>query len=188
MLTKEEGDKLIRLARDSIVSYFSKKKFSFDGFRDNPAFNKKQGVFVTLNKHDDLRGCIGFPYPHTVLYKAVFEAARAAAFEDPRFPKVKESEIKDIKIEISVLTVPEDIKTSPEEYPKHISIGKDGLIIKSGFTSGLLLPQVFIEYEATSEQALAMTCQKAGLPDNAWKRKDVTVLKFQAQIFSEGSK
>jgi uncharacterized protein (TIGR00296 family) len=185
MLTKEEGKRLLNLARQSIESYFSKQDTDLSQFKDNPKFNKEQGVFVTLNKNDNLRGCIGFPYPTTKLYKAIFEAARSAAFEDPRFPNVEESELKDIKIDISVLTVPEEMTGQPEDYPKNINIGEDGLIIKTPMTSGLLLPQVFTEYKSTPEQALAMTCQKAGLPGDAWKEKETKVLKFQAQIFEE---
>lgn len=182
MLTEEQGRQLLELARDSIKSYFSGEEIDL---KDYKKFNKKQGVFVTLNKDDDLRGCIGFPYPTKELYRAVFDAARAAAFEDPRFPKLEEDELKDTSIEISVLTVPEEIKTEPEDIPKNIEIGKDGLIIKSEIASGLLLPQVFTEYKCTPEQALQMICQKAGLPIGSWKDKSNKILKFQAQIFSE---
>jgi len=183
MLSQQDGKLLLELARKSIESYFSKKDLDLDKYRK---FSTKQGVFVTLNEHGELRGCIGFPYPTFELYKAVFDAARAAAFDDPRFPQLKKEELKDLEIEISVLTVPEDMKVkSPEEYVKKIKIGEDGLIMKSGWTSGLLLPQVFTEYKSTPIQALEMTCQKAGLPNDAWKDKSVNVMKFQAQIFKE---
>jgi uncharacterized protein (TIGR00296 family) len=183
MLTAQDGRLLLGLARSSIESCFSGIPLDLDRYN---RFSAKQGVFVTLNKHEELRGCIGFPYPAFELYKAVFDAARAAAFDDPRFPRLAKEELKEIDIELSVLTVPEEIKVnSPEEYPKKIKIGEDGLIMKSGWTSGLLLPQVFTEYECTPEKALEMTCQKAGLPNDAWKDKSVKVLRFQAQIFCE---
>ena len=184
MLTLEEGKKLLRLARESIQSYFLKQDINIEIYS---MFNNKQGVFVTLNKNGKLRGCVGYPHPTLQLYKAVFEAARAAAFEDPRFQKLEESNLKDINIEISVLTIPEEIKEESEQFSKHIKIGDDGLIIKSSFGSGLLLPQVFTEYNCTPEQALEMTCQKAGLPTDAWKDKKNKVFKFQAQIFKEHS-
>jgi uncharacterized protein (TIGR00296 family) len=183
MLSQEQGKQLLMLARKSIESYFSKEKIDLSKYED---FNKKQGVFVTLNKNQELRGCIGFPYPTKKLFQAVFDAARAAAFEDPRFPTVEENELKDINIEISVLTVPEEITSEkPEDIPDQIKIGEDGLILKSPLTSGLLLPQVFTEYNCTQEQALEMTCQKAGLPKNAWQDNSIQILKFQAQIFKE---
>jgi uncharacterized protein len=182
MLTPEDGKQLIILARKSIGSYFSGQEIDLEQYSK---FNKKQGVFVTLHKHGELRGCIGFPHPTFQLYKAVSDAARAAAFKDTRFPKLEESELKDLDIELSVLTVPEEIDAEPAHYTKQIKIGEDGLIIKGPFGSGLLLPQVFTEYKCTPEQALEMTCQKAGLPTDAWKDKRNKVLKFQAQIFSE---
>ncbi|MBW2971757.1 TIGR00296 family protein [Candidatus Woesearchaeota archaeon] len=181
-MRQEDGRKLLGLARKSIESYFSKKDVDFSAYKN---YSDKQGVFVTLNRKGRLRGCIGFPYPTLPLYQAVFEAARAAAFEDPRFNPVKKEELKDIDIEISVLTVPEEIEAKPEDRPKLVRIGKDGLIIQSTFGSGLLLPQVFTEYHCTPERALEMTCQKAGLPDDAWKDKENKVLRFQATIFSE---
>jgi AmmeMemoRadiSam system protein A len=182
MLTQKEGEELLALARASIESFFSDKLPDLSEYK---RFSTKQGVFVTLNKNDQLRGCIGFPYPTKPLYKAVFEAARSAAFEDPRFSPVRREEISSLEIDISVLTVPEEIKAEPKEIPKQIEIGRDGLIIKSNFGAGLLLPQVFTEYHCSPTRALEMTCEKAGLPNDAWKDKKNKILKFQAQIFGE---
>jgi AmmeMemoRadiSam system protein A len=183
MLTKPDGKLLLELARKSIESHFSKKDIDFSKYKK---FDKKQGVFVTLNENGELRGCIGFPYPTFELYKAVFDAAKAAAFEDPRFPPVQKDELKEIHIDISVLTVPEEMKVnSPEEYVKNIKIGEDGLIMKGGWASGLLLPQVFTEYKSAPKQALEMTCQKAGMSKDAWRDPSTKVFKFQAQIFEE---
>jgi uncharacterized protein (TIGR00296 family) len=186
MLTREEGKQLLDLARKSIETYFSKEELDLSKYKK---FSKEQGVFVTLNEHDELRGCIGFPNPVFPLYKAVFTAARAAAFEDPRFSPVKKSELADIVIEISVLTVPEEMKVKKaDEYIDRIKIGEDGLIIKAGYASGLLLPQVFVEYPSTPKQAIEMTCNKAGLPKDVWKDLSNKIFKFQAQIFSEKEK
>ena len=159
-MEESDGKLLLELARKSITYYFSKDR-DID-LTPYKKFDKEQGVFVTLNKKSQLRGCIGFPYPTQKLYKAVFDAARSAAFEDPRFPRLEDSELDDIDIEISVLTVPELLECEPEERPEHINIGKDGLIMKGAQGSGLLLPQVFTEYKCTPERALEMTCQKAG--------------------------
>lgn len=183
MISKEDKTSLLKLARDSIKSYFSKDEMDI---KKVEKFSEKQGVFVTLEKKSQLRGCIGYPEPHLPLYKAIIESVRSAAFSDPRFTPVQESELDEIKIEISVLTVPEEIKVKkPEEYLKNINIGKDGLIIRSNFGSGLLLPQVFTEYKCKPEQALEMLCQKAGLPLDAWKNLDNKIYKFQAEIFHE---
>ena len=182
MLTLEEGKELLRLARESIQSYFSKQDINIERYAK---FKDNQGVFVTLNKNNKLRGCIGYPQPTLQLYKAVFEAARAAAFEDPRFPALEESELNNIDIELSVLTVPEEINAEPEQYTQLINIGEDGLIIKNSFGSGLLLPQVFKEYNCTPQKALEMTCQKANLSNDAWRDTSSKIFRFQAQIFKE---
>jgi hypothetical protein len=187
LLTKEQGKKLLKLARESIETSFS------GNYPDIPEkikkdFSEKQGVFVTLhNKRGQLRGCIGYPMPTLALFDAIVSAARSAAFQDPRFSPIKKEDMDDIVVEISVLTVPELIKVnSPREYLEKIKIGDDGLIIKSAFSSGLLLPQVATEYNWDAEEFLMHTCNKAGLNPEAWKDKNVKLYKFQAQIFSEG--
>jgi len=179
----EDKTSLLKLARDSIKSYFSKLEVDISKVEK---FSEKQGVFVTLEKNNELRGCIGYPEPVLSLYKAIIEAAHSAAFSDPRFKPLEESEINELQIEISVLTIPKEIRVKkPEEYLKKIKIGEDGLIIRSRYGSGLLLPQVFVEYKCNVEQALQMLCQKAGLPLGAWKDLDNFIYKFQAEIFNE---
>lgn len=184
MINSADSKKLLKLARFSISSKFSNKPVDLSEAKN--LFADKQGVFVTLKINNELRGCIGFPEPVLPLYEAVVEAARAAAFNDPRFNSLDEEEFKKVKIEMSVLSVPEEIKVkSPEDYLAKIIIGKDGLIVRKSFFSGLLLPQVFTEYNCNPKQALEMTCQKAGLPKDAWKDKSCKIFKFQAEIFQE---
>lgn len=183
MLSLNEGKLLVELARHSIKTYFSGKNLNLENVRE---FSNKQGVFVTLHKYGNLRGCIGYPEPALQLYKAIVQAARAAAFQDPRFAPLQENELDEVDVEISVLTVPKLIEVKePKEYLDKIKIGEDGLIIRAGFASGLLLPQVFPQYDATPKQALEMTCQKAGLGRDAWKDLDNKIYTFQAQIFAE---
>lgn len=182
----EKSDKklLLELARESIKTYFQKKKPNMSKVKH---LGEKQGVFVTLHKNNDLRGCIGFPMPVYPLNMAIVESARSAAFHDPRFPPVTEKELKDIEIEISVLTVPEEIKVShPSDYKKKIKIGRDGLIINGAFGSGLLLPQVATENNFNVEAFLNCLCQKAGMSFNCWKELDNKIEKFEAIIFNEG--
>lgn len=182
MFSESDGKKLLALAKDSIISYFNESEPSLEGFEN---FSEKQGVFVTLHKKGHLRGCIGFPQPTMPLSQAIIDAARSAAFKDPRFPPVTKDELKFIDIEVSVLTVPEEIKVNkPEEYKEKIKIGRHGLIIKNPKGSGLLLPQVATEMDWDVEEFLKNICFKAGLYEESWKSEKSAIHSFEAQIFS----
>ena len=185
MISLADGKRLLNLAKDAVKSHFTGQDVVVEPeLRDK--YSEKQGVFVTLHKDNQLRGCIGFPEPVMPLTDAIIHAAKSAAFSDPRFGTLQKEELKEIVFEISILTVPKKIEVSkPEEYLENIKIGRDGLIIKASSGSGLLLPQVFTEYKCTPEQALEMTCQKAGLPADAWKDLTNDILSFSAQIFAE---
>ncbi len=186
LLSLEEGKILVKYARHAIDTYFSGKIINMPEADKADKFADKRGVFVTLNKFGELRGCIGFPEPIYPLKRAIVESARAAAFKDPRFSPVEEDELDEITMEVSVLTKPELIEIEePKEYLDKIEIGKHGLIIRSMYHSGLLLPQVFTEYDCTPKQALEMTCEKAGLDKDAWQEPESQIYSFQAQIFEE---
>jgi len=145
-ITLSDGEYLVRLARRSVEHFFEKGEV----MRPEPGsvpekFRVRMGAFVTINKlvkHGDkvekeLRGCIGFPYPVKPLYSAVIEAAIEAAFNDPRFPPLRRSELDEVVFEVTVLTPPEEIKvSSPLEYLRKIVIGRDGLIIETLSTTG----------------------------------------------------
>ena len=186
-MNQKQKEILLEIARKSILEEFDEgmeEKFDLNKYKFLE-FSKKQGAFVTLTKRGELRGCIGFVEGIFPLYETIYKVAKSAAFEDSRFPRLKKEEMKEIKIEISVLSVPEEIKAEkPEDYIKQIKVGEDGLIIKKGFASGLLLPQVFPEYNADAKMALEMTCKKAGLPKDVWE-EGAKVFKFQAEVFSE---
>jgi AmmeMemoRadiSam system protein A len=145
---------------------------------DSQALKEKKGVFVTLKKRGQLRGCIGYTRGVKPLYKIVGEMAAAAAFHDPRFNPVTEAELSDLEIEISVLTPMKRIKDVEE-----IEVGKHGLLIEKGFNSGLLLPQVATEYGWDRKTFLEHTCLKAGLPRNAWKDGKTRICTFSAEVF-----
>ncbi|UCD20545.1 MAG: TIGR00296 family protein [archaeon] len=185
MLTLTQGRKLVKLARKSIDFWFKKKQLHFS--EEKKLFKRPQGVFITLNTYPkkQLRGCIGFPYPSLPLAEAVFQTSRSAAFSDPRFDPITEKEFKKIIIEVSVLTVPEQIHATGTQIPNEIQIGKDGLIVQFSGHSGLLLPQVAKEYKWTPMDFLRATCNKAGLPSEIWLNPQTRIYKFQAQIFSE---
>lgn len=180
MISQENGKKLLKLARDTVSSYFENKTIEDNYLKEK--YKEKQGCFVTIKKNG-LRGCIGYPEPVLPLYEAIKQSAINAAFSDPRFVPLEKEELNEIKFELSILTVPELIKVDkPEEYLDKIKIGKDGLIINN---QGLLLPQVFTQYNCNVEKALEMTCNKANLDSDAWKDLNNKLYKFQAQIFSE---
>ncbi|WP_457752704.1 TIGR00296 family protein [Thermococcus sp.] len=186
----EWGEFLVKLARRAIEEYLKSGKI-IKPSKDTPEeLWEKMGVFVTLNRHGvpkqaALRGCIGFPLPVYPLVEATIKAAIYAAVDDPRFPPVTPDEIDNITVEVSVLTPPELIEGPPEERPKKIKVGRDGLIIEKGIYSGLLLPQVPIEWGWDEEEFLAETCWKAGLPPDCWLDPDTKVYKFTAEIFEE---
>jgi uncharacterized protein (TIGR00296 family) len=182
MLSLEQGSVLVKFARGVIKESFKQEVLEW-----LPEFSEKQGVFVTLLNFPshELRGCIGFPNPELPLGKAVMEAAKAAAFSDPRFPALEQNELNKIIIEISVLTVPQEMKCPKAELSKNIKTGRDGLIIKFDGRSGLLLPQVPVEWKWNAEEFIKQTCIKAGLHPEAWKNPECRVYRFQAQIFSE---
>jgi uncharacterized protein (TIGR00296 family) len=185
MITEEEGVMGLKLARDTIEKYLSEDT-RLKAPEDLPAcFEEERGVFVTLNKYGSLRGCIGYPYPMFKLKDAIMDAAISAAVGDPRFPAVTKAELADITIELTILTTPQVLKEEPKELPKHIEIGRHGLIVKRGIYQGLLLPQVATEYNWSSEEFLCQTCWKANLPQDAWLEKDTEVSTFEGQIFKE---
>ena len=185
-LTLEEGARLIQAARQSILDSYQQKETPIP--TGSPVFLEPRGVFVTLHTFPkkELRGCIGFVRPDRPLAEAVVMAAKLAAFEDTRFEPVTRSELESIIIEISVLSVPESIKAKDTtSLLKAVHIGQDGLVIQYGRSSGLLLPQVAIEWNFTPQTFLEAVCEKAGLPKDMWKSASAKLWTFQAQIFTE---
>jgi uncharacterized protein (TIGR00296 family) len=180
MLTQEQGQYLVNLARKNIVHFLKTgKPLPVDDF---PAILKeKRGVFVTLKKHEHLRGCIGYPEPVYPLLDALLDSSISAAVRDPRFPPVTSSEMDTLTVEVTVLTEPEPIQPDPA----NVTIGKDGLMVEQGIFKGILLPQVPVEWNWDSEEFLCQACIKAGLPPDCWLDKKTTVYAFQGQIFSE---
>jgi len=180
-----DGKELVIMARTVVTELLTNNSKISDSKFDSK-FDFKSGVFVTLNKKNSLRGCIGYPIPIKRLSNGLIDAAIAAATEDPRFPPVNPNELDDITFEITVLTPPIEIKVNnPQEYLSIIKVGRDGMIVESSFTSGLLLPQVAKEYDWNVEEFLCHTCEKAGLDKNAWKISSTKISKFEGIIFKE---
>ena len=128
-----------------------------------------------------LRGCIGSLLPQAALYLSVRDMAVQAATHDPRFKPVRPEELKDIKVEISVLGLPKRIQRADE-----IQLGKHGVIVKKGPRQGVFLPKVAEETSWTKEQFLSELCsQKAGLPSNCWQDPATELYVFTSQDFAE---
>jgi hypothetical protein len=186
ILSNQDGETIVKIARATVTEYLmTRKKINLhEDFKSKFSYNS--GVFVTLNKKENLRGCIGFPTPVKKLYQSLVDAAIASATEDPRFPQVQYEELNEISFEVTVLTSPVEVKvTNPYEYLNKIKVGRDGLIVKWEFGSGLLLPQVPVEYGWNEEEFLNHTCEKAGAPFDCWKSKSTIILQFEGIVFKE---
>jgi hypothetical protein len=186
ILSELDGENIVKTARATVTEYLKTgKKINLDeDFKSKFSYNS--GVFVTLNKKENLRGCIGFPTPVKKLYQSLVDAVIASATEDPRFPPVKYEELNEISFEVTILTPPKEVKvTNPLEYLNKIKVGRDGLIVKWEFGSGLLLPQVPVEYGWNEEEFLNHTCEKAGAPFDCWKSKNTIILQFEGIVFKE---
>jgi len=177
-LTKEQQKMFLDLARSAIREVLEETKERKTAILD-PVFREKRGAFVTLKVDGRLRGCIGYPLPYKPLQETVSEMAVAAATQDYRFKPLGREELSRTRIEISVLSLPSEVKD-----PAQIDVGRHGLIISKGLAKGLLLPQVPVEYGWDRETYLRHACLKAGLDENEWK-KGVTIEVFTAQVFSE---
>ena len=169
---------LLKLARDAIRSHMEGGTRPPVAVEGGP-LAEKRGAFVTLKRRGELRGCIGYPLPHDPLYQTVSEAAVMAATKDHRFAPLTLEELPEIRIEISVLTLPRRVESVTE-----IELGKHGIIVTLGQNRGLLLPQVPVEWDWDLDTYLRHGCMKAGLEEDAWK-EGAEIQVFSAQVFSE---
>ena len=187
LLDLERGTFLVKLARAAVEEYLRSGVKIEPPPETPPDLYEKRGVFVTLKTYPqrELRGCIGYPEPIMPLVLATIDAAISAATRDPRFYPVGVEELPKLLFEVTVLTPPQPIEVPLEELPKAIKVGRDGLIVRCGYASGLLLPQVPVEWGWNEEEFLAQTCVKAGLPPNCWLDPRCQFYKFQGQIFTE---
>lgn len=178
-LTGPEKDELLTIARESIEAHVKGTDPKVEKVWTSENLLKDAGAFVSIHRQGRLRGCIGTFASPAPLYKTVMDMAVAAASQDPRFPPVDESELKYIKIEISVLSPLKEVKD-----PSEIEIGKHGIYIIKGLSRGVLLPQVATEHGFDREEFLDQTCLKAGLPEGSW-RKGASIFIFDAEIVKE---
>jgi AmmeMemoRadiSam system protein A len=176
--SSDERALLLRLAHEAILSRLEKREIPLDPPSDHLA--EARGAFTSLYLNGELRGCVGYALPVSPVYRAVADTARAAAFEDSRFPPVTLAEERDLQIELSILSPPRAIAADAVE------IGRHGLLITMFGHRGLLLPQVAVEHQWDASTFLQQTCRKAGLPLDAWQR-GATIEAFTAEVFGEKS-
>jgi AmmeMemoRadiSam system protein A len=179
--SSEERAQLLRLAHESISSALLKLEIPLDP--PTPHFAELRGAFTSLylrheQRGEELRGCVGYVLPTCPVYRAVAETARAAAFDDNRFPPVNQEEALRLEIELSILSPPQRIQA------EEIEVGRHGLLISQHGSRGLLLPQVPVERGWERTTFLEQTCRKAGLPTDAWQ-KGATIEAFTAEVFGE---
>ncbi len=176
-MDKQQKQALLALARSSIASGLGRGEVIIP---KDELFKQKRGLFVTLHLDGHLRGCIGYIRGYKSIAESIIEMAKAAAFRDPRFPKVSSQELDKIVIEISLLS-----ELIPVEDLTKIEVGRDGLYLEHPQGSGLLLPQVAVEWGWDVDTFLQQICRKAGLKPYAFKDKHAKLYSFSAEIFCE---
>lgn len=177
-LAAEEKAALKDLARLAILQELAPERKVKLPAAPTPMLRKELGAFVTLKIGGRLRGCIGWVEGRGPVWDTVARMAKAAAFEDSRFPALRRDEFERLEIEISILS-----PLSECADPGAVEIGRHGLVVRRGGRSGLLLPQVATEWKWDRETFLAHTCLKAGLPETAWKEAGCSLLWFEAEVF-----
>ncbi|MGE0706862.1 MAG: AmmeMemoRadiSam system protein A [Planctomycetota bacterium] len=179
MLDPEQQRALFSLAHAAIEAYLDRG--DPPPLPHGPGLDEPRGVFVTLRKgsEHELRGCIGYTVAHLPLAEAVRELAARSAFRDRRFAPVSRAELPELSVEISVLTPLE------RADPDRIEVGVHGLHVHYGERSGLLLPQVASERRWDAQTFLEATCQKAGLPQDAWRRPEAELSWFRCEVYEE---
>lgn len=180
MISEADRKALLELARKTVMAAAAGEPLP--PVPDGGIFQAEGGAFVTLKKKGSLRGCIGHFTGTGSIGRTVMDMAASAAVRDPRFPPVRPGEVDDMDIEISIL--------SPMEpaAPEDVIPGIHGLYVRHGLRSGTLLPQVAEEEGWDRETFLAHTCLKAGLPQESWKREDVQLYTYTAEVFGEKRK
>ncbi len=175
------GQAVLQAAREAIAARLAGRDWQAP--REPVELREPRGVFVTLRRRLDgeLRGCIGLIEARLPLGEAVGEAARGAAFRDPRFDPVAAGELDALRVEVSVLSPLAALDAD------QVRVGTHGLLLRCAGRAGLLLPQVPIEQRWTREEFLDGLCRKAGLPAGAWKRPDARLEGFTAEVFEEPS-
>lgn len=191
MLTNQQGQALVRLARQQIERHLGADSspegaIAADQLHDDPVIAEKRGVFVTLHRNNQLRGCIGSLAAVEALGEGIRRNALNAAFHDYRFPSLTAAELPGLKVEVSILTEPQPLVcSSPDEVLSMLRPGVDGVIIKGPHgEQATFLPQVWQQLPQP-EQFLGHLCRKASLPEQAWRSGTLRFFTYQVQSFEE---
>jgi AmmeMemoRadiSam system protein A len=179
--TPEERTALLKVAHESILSALEHREISLTP--PSPHLAEPRGEFTTIYFQGVLRGCVGYVFPvvspqPVSLYRVVAETARAAAFEDTRFPPITLEEASHIEISLSILSPLKAI------HPEEVEIGLHGLVVNHAGRRGVLLPQVPVEHNWGRVTFLEQTCRKAGLPLDAWQN-GATLQAFTSEVFGD---
>ncbi len=173
---------LLELAKASISHGLQTGKALEINPSDYPAeLTQARATFVTLERHGELRGCIGMLEAVRPLVEDVVENAFAAAFRDPRFPPLAENEFAILDIHISILSPAEPVAFESEsDLVSKLRPGVDGLILTEGYRRATFLPSVWKQLPSP-EQFLQHLKQKADLPAHYWS-DTVKVSRYTTQI------
>jgi len=178
-LNAHEKQVLLAIARQAIIQGV-RGGGEYIEPREEKSLNQRNGCFVTIKQHGRLRGCIGNFQSELPLFREVARMAQASATRDPRFYPLKEDDLGNFTLEISVLSPLRKIDSI-----EAIEVGKHGIYIEKGYYRGVLLPQVATEHGWDRLTFLRQTCIKAGLPTEAWEADDAEIYVFSAQVFGE---
>jgi hypothetical protein len=185
VFTEEDKRSLLRLARSAVAAKLDRTEIVLQPVNPSPVLHKLRGCFVTLQKKGALRGCIGNLQPDAPLVENVEKNAVSAAFRDPRFPPLTESELGEVEFEISVLTKPQPLLfADASDLKRKLIPGVHGVILTRGFHSATFLPQVWDQLPEF-ETFLSHLCRKAGLGSNCWTDPEIEIQIYQVVHFSE---
>jgi len=187
IMNKENKEYLLKIARRAMQKYFQDEGiFQVEEDELPQSLKGKKGTFVTLWKNNELRGCIGNLESEKSIYQSVIDNCLASALLDPRFTALKSDELNNIKIEISILS---ELKKFPnftdhDSFLKYLNKYKPGLLIKKGAYQATFLPQVWEDLNF-AELFISHLCEKAGLEKDEWKKMDLEIYQYSAEVFKE---
>ncbi len=183
-LSQSEGKLLLALARQTLENKLLGTRHYLENY-ERPSFTPAQGCFVSLHRLGQLRGCVGQIEGELPLYKAVQEYSLKAALRDPRFPPLLADELREVRLEISVLTpLMELLGADNREKITQIRPFVEGLVIERGHHRATFLPQVW-DHLQERDLFLSELCKKAGLAAQAWETEPLAFYTYQAQLFNE---
>ncbi|MDG5815476.1 AmmeMemoRadiSam system protein A [Chitinispirillales bacterium ANBcel5] len=182
-LFKHTQDYLLASARQSIETAVCNNTTMAEKKPQESVLNQPYGNFVTITIAGSLRGCIGCIVPVHALYLSIIDNAKKAALHDPRFAPLSVDELKEIQIEISILSTPEELLyDTPEDLLQLLNSETDGVILKKDGREATFLPQVWKQLP-DKEMFLKKLSLKGNMGPNGWK--SAQVFKYKVLHFSE---